>query len=93
MINAERICPGEFSFNFPSISVAFRQVRTEEAIQDVREAFAANPHLSTRRNPFVSTGDTDSDEDDHGTVRMSRGSLQRILKEVRPTLRAFNNFF
>lgn len=58
-----------------------KRVRTKEAIEDVREAFTANPHLSTRRNPFVSTGDTDSEEDDHGTVRMSQRSLQRILKE------------
>jgi hypothetical protein len=54
-------------------------VRTEEAIEDVSDAFAANPHFSTRRNPFVPAGD--SDEDNEPTTKMSRTSLRRILKE------------
>jgi hypothetical protein len=49
----------------------------------VREAFAVNPHLSTRRNQFVATPPA-SDEEmaEESTTQMSRTTLRRILKEV-----------
>lgn len=67
------------SSSFAFFSLPFRRVRNAEAIEDVREAFAANPHLSTRRNPFV-IGPS-GDGEDEPTTQMSRSTLQLILKE------------
>lgn len=68
-------------FSFLLIKKFLRRVYTPEAIKDVREAFTRNPHLSTRHNPFVKTGDTDLDEEDHNTTCLFRIPLRRIIKK------------
>jgi hypothetical protein len=62
-----------------SLILLFRRLRTEEIIEEVHGEFMANPHSSTRRNAFMPTGETDSEEDEERT-RLSRTTLRRILK-------------